>query len=173
LGIIPSQAERIKREFGHAYMNNIMHDDLFMVPGIGGRKPMEITKSYLCRIIQPRYEEIFEFALSEIRRSGYSGRLGAGVVLTGGSALVGGIEELAQEVFGMPVKIGIPSGVTYSGLVQEVENPMYSTAVGLVLHELKGMTRDSVPEEDDEPLQSDKKNKMSFFKKVRNYLEEL
>lgn len=173
LGIIPSQAEKIKREYGHAYMNSIMHDDLFMVPGIGGRKPMEITKSYLCRIIQPRYEEIFEFALSEIRRSGYSGRLGAGIVLTGGSALVGGIDELAQEVFGMPVKIGIPSGVTYSGLVQEVENPMYSTAVGLVLHELKGMTRDSQPEEDDEPLQSEKKNKMSFFKKVRNYLEEL
>ncbi|OGU15907.1 MAG: cell division protein FtsA [Ignavibacteria bacterium GWB2_35_12] len=173
LGIIPSQAEKIKREYGHAYMNNIMHDDLFMVPGIGGRKPMEITKSYLCRIIQPRYEEIFEFALSEIRRSGYSGRLGAGIVLTGGSALVGGIEELAQEVFGMPVKIGIPSGVTYSGLVQEVENPMYSTAVGLVLHELKGMARDSAPDDDDEPLQSEKKNKMSFFKKVRNYLEEL
>ncbi len=173
LGIIPSQAERIKREFGHAFMNNIMHDDLFMVPGIGGRKPMEITKSFLCRIIQPRYEEIFEFALSEIRRSGYSGRLGAGIVLTGGSALVGGIEELAQEVFGMPVKIGIPSGVSYSGLVQEVENPMYSTAVGLVLHELKGMTRDSVQEDDDEPLQSEKKKKMSFFKKVRNYLEEL
>src|SRR3989339_481986 len=151
LGIIPSQAEKIKREYGHAYMNNIMHDDLFMVPGIGGRKPMEITKSYLCRIIQPRYEEIFEFALSEIRRSGYSGRLGAGIVLTGGSALVGGIEEL----------------------VQEVENPMYSTAVGLVLHELKGMARDSAPDDDDEPLQSEKKNKMSFFKKVRNYLEEL
>ncbi|TAL70405.1 MAG: cell division protein FtsA [Bacteroidetes bacterium] len=173
LGIIPSQAERIKREYGHAYMNNILHDDIFMVPGIGGRKPMEITKSYLCRIIQPRYEEIFEFALGEIRRSGYSGSLGAGIVLTGGSALVGGIEELAQEVFGMPVKIGIPSGVTYSGLVQEVENPVYSTVVGLVLHELKGLAQNDIPFDDvEEPLKSEK-TKKSFFKKVKHYLEEL
>jgi cell division protein FtsA len=173
LGIIPSQAEKIKREYGHAYLNSIHYDDIFMIPGIGGRKPTETTKSYLCRIIQPRYEEIFEFALNEIRSSGYSGRLGAGIVLTGGSALIGGIEELAQEVFGMPVKIGIPSGVTYSGLVQEVENPMYSTAVGLVLHELKGMARDYAPEEDDEPLQSDKPKKLSIFRKLKNYMEEL
>ena len=173
LGIIPSQAERIKREYGHAYMNNILHDDIFMVPGIGGRKPMEISKSYLCRIIQPRYEEIFEFALGEIRRSGYSGRLGAGIVLTGGSSLVGGIEELAQEVFGMPVKIGIPSGVTYSGLVQEVENPVYSTAVGLVLHELKGLAQNELPvDEIEEPLKSEKTRK-SFFNKMKHYLEEL
>ena len=61
-------------------------------------------------------EEIFDYALAEIRRSGYSGRLGAGVVLTGGTSLLMGVEELAQERFGMPVKIGFPSSVTYTGL---------------------------------------------------------
>ncbi len=134
LGVIASQAERVKREYGHAFMDSIIKDEVFMIPGIGGRKPMEVSKSYLCQIIQPRMEEIFEFALAEIKRSGYAGSLGAGVVVTGGSSLLRGAEELAAEIFGMPVKIGMPSGISYSGLAPEIENPIYSTAVGLSLY---------------------------------------
>jgi cell division protein FtsA len=81
-------------------------------------------------------EEIFELAMAEIRNSGYESLLSAGIVLTGGCSMVRGAEDLATDVFGMPVKIGQPSGITYSGLAPEVENPIYSTAVGLALYGL-------------------------------------
>lgn len=131
VGIILAQAERVKKEFGHAFIGSIHKDEVFMIPGINGRNPIEMSKSILCNIIQPRMEEIFEFALAEIEKSGYLNKLGAGLVITGGSTLLRGSEELAQEIFRMPVKIGMPSGITYSGLGPEIENPVYSTAVGL------------------------------------------
>lgn len=134
LGIVTNQAEKIKRDYGHCHGNSIMKDEVFMVPGIGGRKPMELQKSQLCEIIQPRMQELFEFALAEINRSGYANNLGAGIVVTGGTALLNGTEELAKEVFGMPVKIGIPTNLSYSGLAPEVSSPVYSTAVGLALN---------------------------------------
>jgi len=87
-------------------------------------------------------EEIFEIAALEIKRSGYSKHLSGGVVLTGGGALIKGTADLAREVLGMPVKIGIPSGFS-GGLVREIENPAYSTAVGLVYHGLKYQDRGS------------------------------
>ena len=88
-------------------------------------------------------EEIFEIAALEIKRSGYSKHLSGGVVLTGGGALIKGTSDLAREVLGMPVKIGIPSGFS-GGLVREIENPAYSTAVGLVYHGLKHQDRATI-----------------------------
>ncbi len=137
LGIVATQAERVKREFGHTYYSSIMQDEEFMIPGVGGRKPMEIRKSLLCEIIQPRMEELLEFALAEIRRSGYANRLSAGVVLTGGGSLLRGAEDLAGEIFGLPVKIGIPGGVGRTGLAPEVENPQYATGVGLIRYAMR------------------------------------
>lgn len=144
LGIIASQAERIKQEFGHAYVNSIMEDDVFMIPGIGGRKPLEVSKSVLAQIIQPRMEEIFDYTLSEIRRSGVADHLGAGIVLTGGCTLLKGVEELAQDCFGMPVKIGFPSSLSYSGLADEIKNPLFSTSVGLAMTGFEDLERNSV-----------------------------
>ncbi len=137
LGIIGEQAERIKREYGYALGSMILHDEVFMIPGIGGRKPMEISKQMLCEIIQPRMEEILEFAMLELRKSGYLRHLSAGVVLTGGGSLLRGATELAQEILGMPVKMGIPSGIGGSALAPEVETPIYATGVGLVLHAMR------------------------------------
>jgi cell division protein FtsA len=119
---------------------------------VGGRAPIEIDKKLLAQIIQPRMEEILEIAALEIKRSGYSKHLSGGVVLTGGGALIKGTAELAKEVLGMPVKIGIPTGFS-GGLVREIENPAYSTAVGLVYHGIK--FRDRVPA----PAQAGKKDK--------------
>jgi cell division protein FtsA len=85
-------------------------------------------------------EEILEIAAMEIKRSGYSKHLSAGVVLTGGGSLIKGTAELAREVLGMPAKIGIPTGFN-AGLVKEIENPMYATGVGLVIHGLKHQDR--------------------------------
>ncbi|MCS6966177.1 MAG: cell division protein FtsA [Candidatus Kapabacteria bacterium] len=158
LGIIAAQAEEIKQRYGHALQESILHDEVFMIPGIGGRKPMEISKSLLCQIIQPRVEEILEFVLAEIHRAGYLNRLPAGVVLTGGTALLRGIDELAQRIFRMPVKIGFPSA--RGGLAPEVAHPMYSTAVGLLLFTIENQRRV-------------KPQKRSLLQRLRAFFEEL
>jgi cell division protein FtsA len=136
LGILNDQAEKLKREHGFAYLPAVVDDGPIVLPGVGGRAPIEIDKRLLAQIIQPRMEEIFEIAALEIKRSGYSKHLSGGVVLTGGGALIRATADLAREVLGMPVKIGIPSGFS-GGLVREIENPEYATGVGLVYHGLK------------------------------------
>jgi cell division protein FtsA len=145
LGILTEQAERLKREHGFAYVPAVVDNEPIVLPGVGGRAPLEIDKTLLARIIQPRMEEIFEIAALEIKRSGYSKHLSGGVVLTGGGALTKGTADLAREVLGMPVKIGIPSGFS-GGLVREIENPAYATAVGLVIHGLKNQNQVSLRE---------------------------
>lgn len=142
LGILTEQAELLKCQHGFAYVPSVVDGDPLIIPGIGGRPPLEIDKHLLAQIIQPRLEEIFEIAAMEIKRSGYSRHLSAGVVLTGGGALIKGAADLAREVLGMPVKIGIPGGFR-AGLVREIENPIYSTCVGLVLHGLRN--KESTP----------------------------
>ncbi len=133
LGVLHDQAERLKRDQGHAYVPGVVNNEPIVLPGVGGRAPIEIDMRLLAQIIQPRMEEVFEIAALEIKRSGYSRHLSGGVVLTGGGALIKGTAELAREVLGMPVKIGIPSGFS-GGLVREISNPAYATAVGLVYH---------------------------------------
>jgi cell division protein FtsA len=140
LGILNDQAEKLKKEHGFAYIPAVTDGTPIILPGVGGRPPLSIDKKLLAQIIQPRMEEIFEIAALEIKRSGYSKHLSAGIVLPGGGALVKGTSELAKEVLGMPVKIGIPTGFA-GGLVREIENPVYSTAVGLVYHGLKYQER--------------------------------
>jgi cell division protein FtsA len=136
LGILSDQAERLKRDHGYAYVPAVLNNDPVILPGVGGRAPIEIDKRLLAQIIQPRMEEIFEIVALEIKRSGYSKHLSGGAVLTGGGALIKGTAELARDVLGMPVKIGIPAGFS-GGLIREIENPAYSTAVGLVHYGLK------------------------------------
>ncbi|HVK37091.1 MAG TPA: cell division protein FtsA [Candidatus Kapabacteria bacterium] len=178
LGVIGEQAERIKREYGYALASMILNDEVFMIPGIGGRKPMEISKLMLAQIIQPRMEEILEFALMELKKSGYLRQLSAGVVLTGGGALLRGSVELAQEVLGMPVKLGIPSGFGGSGLAPEVESPIYATAVGLVMH---GLGRDdtiALSIEDDASVPGDGStprgdgSRSSILSRMRKFFDE-
>ncbi len=142
-GILTDQAERIKQEHGFAYEPAVLDNQPITLPGIGGRPATEIDKMLLCKVIQPRMEEILEFAALEIKRSGYSRHLSAGVVLTGGGSLIKGTAELASNVLGMPVKIGIPGGGS-SGLVREIENPIYATGVGLVMHEIKHRDRSTI-----------------------------
>jgi cell division protein FtsA len=135
-GILTEQAEKLKKEAGFAYLPAILDNEPIILPGIGGRDPLRVDKTLLCQVIQPRMEEILEIAAMEVKRSGYSKHLSAGVVLTGGGSLIKGTAELAREVLGMPAKIGIPSGFN-AGLVKEIENPIYATGVGLVIHGLK------------------------------------
>ena len=136
LSVLDDQAESLKRKHGESYADLIQEDEVITVPGIAGRPPKEITKSILGKIIQARMEEILEIVGIEIKRSGYSDALSAGVVLTGGGSLVKNICPLANESLGMDAKIGLPLGIT-GGLVEEVNSPIYATAVGLVIHALK------------------------------------
>ena len=91
-----------------------------------------LSAQALASVIEPRYEELFALVLQELRRSGYEERIGAGIVLTGGACKMRGVRELAEEVFHMPVRIGMPRNV--GGLRGEVENPIHSTGVGLLMY---------------------------------------
>ncbi len=139
LSVLEDQAVKLKHDHGVAFADLIEEDDVITVPGIAGRPPKEIKKSILAQIIQARVEEILEIVAIEIKRSGYSSSLSAGVVFTGGGSLIKGICPLANEVLGMDAKIGVPRGLS-GGLVNEVNNPIYATAVGLVLHALRMKT---------------------------------
>ncbi|MBX2818308.1 MAG: cell division protein FtsA [Rhodothermaceae bacterium] len=135
LGLMRDQAEQLKRQFGLALVDVNQPDEVISIPGIGGRQEKTISRSALSQIIQPRLEEILEIAGIEIKRSGYARHLGAGVVLTGGGSLIPGTAQLAAEVLGVEARVGLPTGLG-GGMVKEVSDPKYSTAVGLVLYGL-------------------------------------
>jgi cell division protein FtsA len=136
LGIMRDQAEQLKQRFGVAHHGLLEDEEIISIPGIGDRPSKEVSKDVLAQIIQPRLEEILEIAALEIKRSGSARHLAAGVVLTGGGSMIPGTADLAAEILGMDARIGRPMGLS-GGLVAEVENPKFATAIGLVLHGLK------------------------------------
>lgn len=136
LSVLDDQAEKLKHQYGESFVDLIEEDESITIPGIAGRPPKEITKSILAKIIQARMEEIMEIIAIEVKRSGYADALSAGLVLSGGGSLIKNVCPLANEVLGMDAKIGRPLGLA-GGLIEEVNNPMYATSVGLVLHALK------------------------------------
>jgi cell division protein FtsA len=136
LGIEEKEAERVKKEFGYALISEIINDDIIVIQGIKGRKPLKVEKSIISRIIQARMEELFVLAAQEIKRSGIESYLPAGVVVTGGGSLLKGTRELAQQVLGTEVNLGVPMDIG-GGLIKEVESPIYATGIGLILHRLK------------------------------------
>ncbi len=124
------QAESIKRSRGCSSRSLVEKDETIQVPGIGGRPSYEVPREELSSIIEARMEEIFALVHREIRRTEFADMLAAGVVITGGGSMLEGAAELAEEVFGMPVSVGNPNGVT--GLSDDVIAPIYATGVGLV-----------------------------------------
>jgi len=129
------QAEEIKRSYGCALSGLVNSDEMIQVPVVRGGEPKEISRSVLAAIIEPRAEEIFSLVLQEMKKTNYSDLLGAGAVLTGGGSLLEGMVELAEQIFDMPVRKGIPQG--FSGLVDVVSTPIHSTGVGLILYGLE------------------------------------
>lgn len=125
-------AEMIKKKHGCAMQELVDPAEMIEVPSVGGRAPKRIPRSYLTEIIQPRMEEIFQLVQQEIKMTGLDDLLSAGIVLTGGTALMEGTAEIAEQVFGLPVRTGIPKGV--DGLTDVVTNPAYSTGVGLAMY---------------------------------------
>jgi cell division protein FtsA len=135
-----TEAEKIKIRYGCAFGALIAKDQTIEVPSVGGRGPREISRQTLCEIVELRMEEILTMAYKEIVKSGYEDILAAGIVLTGGTALMEGITELAEHIFNMPARRGSPVG--FGGLTDLVNNPMYATGVGLVLHASKRLSKE-------------------------------
>lgn len=127
-----AEAERIKQRYGYARVAMAAKDENVEVPSMGGRNPRTISREILCEIIEPRLEEIFQLIQREIAKSGQGDSLASGMVMTGGSTLLPGMIEMAEEIFNMPVRMGIPSHV--GGLIDVVSSPTYATGVGLVLY---------------------------------------
>ncbi|MGV6810024.1 MAG: cell division protein FtsA [bacterium] len=126
------EANRIKVNYGYALRQLIENEEIVEVAGVGEREPRGLSTQTLASVMEPRYEELFSLVLAELRRSGYEERIGAGVVLTGGASKVRGAVVLAEEVFHMPVRVGMPRSI--GGLKGEVQDPIHSTGVGLLLY---------------------------------------
>jgi cell division protein FtsA len=125
-------AEILKHQYGHALASAVTSDEIIEVPGVGERPPRGMTRATLAEVISPRVEELFQLVLGEIRHAGFDSQtLSSGLVITGGSSLLPGMAELAEEVFHAPVRIGTPN---YTGsLEQLVRNPRYAAPVGLLM----------------------------------------
>ena len=124
-------AEEIKNKYGSALLRLAPEAEMIDVPGVGDQSTQKLPRSSLADVIEPRIEELFLLIQSELRHSGFEEILGAGVVLTGGSSRMEGMIELAEEVFRMPVRLGLPKYV--GGLSEVVRSPVFSTGIGLVL----------------------------------------
>jgi cell division protein FtsA len=130
------KAEAIKIQHGCALAALVPSAQMVTVNGVGGRSDRQISRHVLASMIEPRMEEIFALANKEVKKNHFAELLGGGVVLTGGTSLMAGVVELAEQVFEMPVRLGLPQGV--SGLSANVCDPRCSTGVGLVLHAAQG-----------------------------------
>ena len=132
--VMQHQAEQMKVKFGSALADEVFDNRIITIPGIKGRDYKEIGEKNLARIIQARMEEIFDYVVWEIRRSGYERKLIGGIVLTGGGSLMRDIEKLCEFHTGMATRIGVPIEHLAHGYHEQVCSPIFSTAIGLLLN---------------------------------------
>jgi len=127
-----AEAEDLKRRYGCALTALVSPEETVEVASIGGRKPRQLSRQILSEIVQPRMEEIFTLVARELTRAGFQDAATAGVVVTGGTSIMEGVPELAEAVFDLPVRRGVPE--TVGGLADVVKSPVYATGVGLALY---------------------------------------
>jgi cell division protein FtsA len=140
----PTQnAEEIKIKYACALTQLAGADETIKVPSVGDRAPRDLSRQALAEVVEPRYEELFTLVQSELRRSGFEDLIPAGIVITGGSSTMEGVVELAEEIFHMPVRLACPQAV--SGMTEVVNNPIYATGVGLLIHGFRQMDLGRVP----------------------------
>ena len=125
------EAEELKRTYGCALKQLASPSDIIEVPGVGERPARQLSRQTLAEVIEPRIEELFALVQANLRQSGFEELISSGIVLTGGSSVMKGMVELGEEIFHMPVRIGVPTYM--GGLADVVRNPRYSTAVGLLI----------------------------------------
>jgi cell division protein FtsA len=137
--VMQPQAEKLKVKFGSAIASEVFDNRIISIPGLKGREHKEISEKNLARIIQARMEEVLEYVLWEIRRSGYERKLIGGIVLTGGGAMLANVDKLAEYHTGMTCRMGVPVEHLAHGYQQRVSSPMFSTAIGLLLKGLSDL----------------------------------
>lgn len=126
------EAEKLKQKYGCCLTSMVQREESIEVPSVGGRIDRVLSRQILAEIIEPRVEELFTLVKQELVKSGYEDLIASGLVLTGGTVLMEGMTELAEQVFNLPVRRGAPRGI--GGLVEVVQSPLYATGVGLVLY---------------------------------------
>ncbi len=126
------EAEKIKQRYGCALSSMVGPEETIEVPSVGGRSDRILSRQILSEIIEPRVEEIFSLIKQEIAKAGYEDMIASGIVLTGGSTLLTGMPEIAEQLFSVPVRRGVPKGI--GGMIDVVKSPLYATGVGLVLY---------------------------------------
>ena len=131
LGVVTEEAEYLKKEFGYATESAIIKEEDILIKGVGARGNTKIPISLLTQIISLRMKELFVLVDNEIRSAGFKNKIKAGIILTGGGSLLKGCSELAEEVFGLPTRIGVPQEFG-EGLSNEIESPEFATVAGLI-----------------------------------------
>jgi len=154
-----ADAERIKLRYGCAKGSMVAEQARLEVPSSAGKPQRSVSRQILCEIIEPRMDEVFQLIRREILKSGYEDYLGSGVVMTGGSMLLPGALEAAEVAIGCPVRLGTPRNV--GGLVDVIANPVYSSAIGLVLYGIKRQERSFFRVREDATILSKVKHRMS------------
>ncbi len=139
------EAERLKRNYGCALGRMVSDDEDIEVPGVGGHAPRKVARRLLSDIIEPRVEEIFSEVRRRMEETGLVDQVSSGVVLTGGGVLMEGMVEAAEDVLGMPVRLGFPVGV--KGLVQLIQGPQHAAGVGLVRYGATRLEEAHAPEQ--------------------------
>jgi cell division protein FtsA len=159
-------ADEIKIKYACALTQLASAGDMIKVPGVGDRPARELSRQALAEVVEPRYDELFTMVKAELQRSGYENLMAAGVVLTGGTSKMEGVIELAEEIFHMPVRLGMPQSV--KGLSDIVRNPIYSTGVGLLIW---AMRQQQHQERSHKPVPV-KEPKINVLKRVKDWLKE-
>ncbi|WP_298438671.1 cell division protein FtsA [Geobacter sp.] len=132
-----AEAEKIKQKYGCCMSSLVGKEETIEVPSVGGRKPRVLSRQLLTEILEPRVEEIFTLVNRELVKSGFEDLIASGVVITGGSTILDGMPELAEQVFNLPVRRGLPQHI--GGIVDVVNSPVYATGVGLVVYGSKNV----------------------------------
>lgn len=157
-----AHAEEIKIKYACALAKLTGADETIKVPSVGDREPRELSRQALAEVVEPRYDELFTLVQAELRRSGYEDLVAAGIVLTGGTSKMEGVVELAEEIFHMPVRLGSPQNVR--GLSDIVNNPIYSTGVGLLFYGMKQLEA--------RPTNSVRENRNGWWSRAKAWLAE-
>lgn len=172
LGIVTDEAEKLKKDYGYATENSIIKDEDILIRGIGARGNSKIPVSLLTQIVSLRMRELFSLIDNDIRNSGYKNKVKAGIVLTGGGSLLKGCIELAEEVFGLPARIGVPQDLG-AGLSNEIESPEFATVAGLI-RGIPGEKSSEIVHVVSNQKQKKDKNKISdFITKIKVFFDEL
>ncbi len=184
--IIRKHAEELKVKFGSSLASENRDDEIVAIPGLRGRPPKEISLKNLASIIQARMEEIVEHVYYEIKNSGYEKKLIAGIVRTGGGALLKDLTQLTEFITGMDTRIGYPNEHLAKDVLEELASPMYSTGIGLVIEGMERFKKDMVnveiseeveEEESEEIVEEQEKpdtsenSPLSFLNKIKNFFE--